>query len=290
MVRKSLLVAISLLIIYELVLRLTLVSWDSSQNDKSANIISAQNYMYNYSAAEIAGDTVILGTSVSRRLITDSLGRHFINLSFNAWTVYDGLGVVKMKGKPPACLLIETNYVRSLVLQPELSGIMEPISYYSGRMLKSMQLANQPAGLLVGWGKSRFQSRIDAFKEKKRQDTGLYNLNIRQNVGIMNEITPDSILIKRFAGLKQLFEQFQEEGTSIIFYEVPIDHRLRQTNSMVEVRKYFNDYFPKKDFRYISLPEKDNYIYTDGVHLNKESALAYTLYLKQELNKLKGIY
>jgi len=233
---------------------------------------------------------VILGTSVSRRLITDSLGRHFINLSFNAWTVYDGLGVVKMKGKPPACLLIETNYVRSLVLQPELSGIMEPISYYSGRMLKSMQLANQPAGLLVGWGKSRFQSRIDAFKEKKRQDTGLYNLNIRQNVGIMNEITPDSILIKRFAGLKQLFEQFQEEGTSIIFYEVPIDHRLRQTNSMVEVRKYFNDYFPKKDFRYISLPEKDNYIYTDGVHLNKESALAYTLYLKQELNKLKGIY
>jgi len=289
MVRKSLFVAFSLLVIYELVLRLTLVSWDSSQNDKSANIISAQNYMYNYSAAEIAKDTVILGTSVSRRLITDSLGKHFVNLSFNAWTVYDGLGVVKMKGKPPACLLIETNYVKSLVVQPELSGIMEPISYYSGRMLKSMQLANQPAGLLVGWGKSRMQSRIDAFKEKKRKDTGLYNLNIRQNIGIMNETTPDSILIRRFTALKRMFEEFQEEGTAIIFYEVPIDHKLQNTNSMVEVRKYFNIYFPKKEFRYVSLPKNDNYIYSDGVHLNKESALAYTLYLKTELNKLKGV-
>ncbi len=286
MVRKSVIVAISLLIIYELILRVTSVPWDSSQNDKSANLISAQNYLYNYSAKEIEEDTVILGTSVSRKLVIDSIGNHFINLSFNAWTAYDGLGVVKMNGSRPACLLIETNYVKELVLQPELSGIMEPISYYSGKVFKSLHLANQPAGLLVGWGKNRMQSRIDALREKKRKDTGLYNLNVIQNKGFMNETTSDSALTRRFEMLKALITTFQKNGTSVIFYEIPIDHELENTNSMVEVRKYYSSFFPNNEYTYIPKPEMNNFTYSDGIHLSKESAVAYSLYLKSELSAI----
>lgn len=286
MVRKSIFVAVSLLIIYELILRVTTVPWDSSQNDKSANIISAQNYLYNYSDKEIEEDTVILGTSVSRKLIIDSLGKHFVNLSFNAWTVYDGLGVVRMNGSRPSCLLIETNYVKDLVLQPELSDIMEPISYYSGKVFKSLHLANQPAGLLVGWGKNKLQSRIDALREKKREDTGLYNLNVRQNKVFMNETTPDSILTGRFEKLKALITAFQKNHTSVIFFEIPIDPELENTNSMVEVRKYYASFFPKSEFTYIPRPEANNFVYSDGIHLSKESAVKYSLYLKNELSAI----
>lgn len=288
MVKKSIIVAIILLASYEVILRISVLPWDSSQNDKSANLITAQDYLYNFSAKEISTDTVILGTSISRKLITQALGDHFINLSFNAWTAYDGFGVIKSSRSQPACILIETNYLKSTVVQPELAGILEPISYYSAKILKSMRIANQPAGLLLGWGKSRMQTQIEALRDKKREDTVLYHLNLRQYIKEMNEKTPDSILAKRFSILKTMVEEFKKKQTTLIFYEVPIDPELQNTNSMTEFRKYFDLYFPRNEYKHISLPEKNNYVYSDGIHLTRGSALAYTLYLKNELKKLSS--
>ncbi|MFI5154327.1 MAG: hypothetical protein ACHQET_13390 [Chitinophagales bacterium] len=151
-----------------------------------------------------------------------------------------------------------------------------------------MRIASQPAGLLLGWGKSRMQSRIDALREKKREDTELYKLNLLQNMKEMNEKTPDSILARRFTILKTMVDVFKKKRATLIFYEVPIAQELQNTNSMEEVRKYFELYFPRNEFKYIPLPERNNYVYSDGIHLTKASALEYTLYLKNELKKLNA--
>ena len=286
MISKSILTAIILLLLYETFTRVSgRHGLDTSQNDKSANLISVQDFIYNYPQRDIAVDTVIVGTSVSRKLITDSLGGHYINLAFNAWSTYDGLQLVKLSRKKPACLLVEMNYVKSQVLQPEITNSLEPISYYSGKMLKSLQLRNQPVGLMVGEIKNSNKARMDELKKKKRDNTELYKLNLRMNIEKMNQLIPDSILDKRFTVLKLLIDGFKKQDIGVVFFEVPFDEELEHTASVLQTRKYFYRYFPPTSFKYVSIPTVNNYVYSDGVHLSLESALDYTLYLKSELNK-----
>jgi hypothetical protein len=285
MIIRSIFIAFFLFIAYEFFLRVTDIPWDTSQNDKSANIISVQDFEYNYSGRQLGEDTVIVGTSVSRKLNMDALGKHYINLAFNAWSGFDGLELVKMNGRKPACILVETNYAKNQVLQPEIAKSLDPISYYPGRMLKSLQLRNQPAGLLVGWAKNLMKVRIDKLKEKKRENLDLYKFSIQMNREIMMQPIPDSILDKRFSVLKSLIDGFKNDSVSIVFYEVPVDEELRETASLVEVRNYFNKYFPRNEYKYIPFPASKKYIFSDGVHLSGQSAMEYTLYLKSELNQ-----
>jgi hypothetical protein len=285
MIIKSLCITAFLLLTFEFFLRVTDIKWDTSQNDKSANIISIQDFVYNYSGRDLEADTVIVGTSVSRKLITDSLGGHFINLAFNAWSNFDGLELIKLNQKKPACLLIETNYVKSQTLQPEITGSLDPVSYFPGKMFKCLQLRNQPAGLLVGWGKNLMKTRIEKLKEKKRENSELYNFSIQMNKKIMMQKTPDSVLKWRFNVLKSLIDGFSRENIGVIFFEVPVDSALSNTTSLLDVRNYFSRYFPKNEFRYIPLPDSDGYVFSDGVHLSQHSAIEYTMYLKRQLNK-----
>jgi hypothetical protein len=286
MIRKSIIFCVILFLAYELFLRVADIHWDTSQTDKAENVISAQDFIFNYSAKEVSEDTVILGTSVSRKLVTDSLGKHFINLGFNAWSSYDGLELVKMSKKKPACLMIEMNYVKSQVLQPEIVDNLKPISYYSAKLFKSLHLRNQPVGLIVGLGKSLMSDRIIDLKEKKREDTALYASNLRLNRKIMNQTVPDAVLDARFVKLKSLIDGFKKENVGILFFEVPISRELENTASMLAVRRFFSTYFPRNEYQYIPRPAQNNYVYSDGVHLSIGSALDYTLDLKKELNKL----
>jgi hypothetical protein len=288
MIRKNIFVAVILFITYEFFLRVTDITWDTSQNDKSANIISVQNLLYNYSKKELSEDTVVIGTSVSRKLILDSMGKHFISVAFNAWNTYDGLELLRRGGKKPACLLVETNYAKNQILPPEISGNLDPLAYYSGKIFRSLQLRNQPAGLLIGWGKKLMKVRIEKLKEEKRANVSLYQFNLRMNKEKMNESIPDSVLTRRFMVLRSLIEGFQKENIQVVFFEVPVNEELQHTTSMEQVREYFYTYFPKNEFRYIPSPPENNYTYSDGVHLSQQSALRYSIYLKNELYNLRS--
>jgi hypothetical protein len=287
MIGKSLFIALFLFLIYELYLRESNLNTDNSQNDKSANIISVQNFLFEYSDKEISQDTIIVGSSVSRKIITDSLGKNFINLAFNAWSTYDGLELIIRSGRVPSCVLVETNYVKNQVLEPEITDNLEPISYYSGKTFKSLQLNNQPVGLLIGWGKNLMRTRIEKMKEEKRNNAKLYQLNLQMNSEIMNQMIPDSILAKRFSVLKNLISGLKKQNVAVIFYEVPFDQSLENAASVVEIRNYFHEYFPSSEFTYIPGSSGGQYTYSDGVHLSPRSALEYTLYLQKQLYQLR---
>ena len=128
--------------------------------------------------------------------------------------------------------------------------------------------------------------RIIALKEKKREDTALYQSNLRLNREIMNDTVPDSVLNARFVKLKSLIDGFKKENVGILFFEIPISKELENTASMLAVRRFFNAYFPKNEYQYIPRPAENDYVYSDGVHLSLGSALDYTLDLSKELNKL----
>lgn len=287
MIKKSIITAVVLLIAYEAVIRFAGIKWDTSQNDKSANLISAQNFIYNLSDDEVKNDTLIIGSSISRKLVTGSLGKNYFNLAFNAWSSYDGLELLRITGKKPACILVETNVVGYQSLQEDVKGSLSPVSYYSSVTFKSFQLQNQPVGLLVGGIKEKLKARMDAMRKLKRQDQALYDYNIKLEKEKQAIALPDSEMVKRFTVLKELITGFKKQNIQVVFFEVPFDNELENTAIMQQNRKYFSQYFPVSEYKYVQLPPVNNYVYSDGLHLSLESALPYTLYLKTALEKLK---
>ena len=288
MIKKSIFIAVILLVIFETIIRFSNIQWDTSQNDKSANLISAQNFIYNFPAEDIANDTVIIGSSISRKLVTDSLGKRFVNLAFNAWSSYDGLELVKLTQKKPACLLIEMNVVGNQKLQEDVTASLSPVSYYPNKAFKSFQLQNQPVGLVVGYLKNMLKARMEEMKLKKRENQELYNLNVSMEKEKLINVLPDSILNARFNVLKKLIEDFKKQNIRIVFFEVPFDEQLMNTATVIKTREYFHQYFSNKEYKYIGLPAVNDFIYSDGIHLSGKSAIVYTQYLKTELNNIKN--
>lgn len=285
MIKKSIITAIVLIAAYEAVIRLCNIKWDTSQNDKSANIISAQNFIYNRSNEQTATDTLVIGSSMSRKLVTESLGKNFYNLAFNGWSAYDGLELLKLTKRKPACLLIETNVVGNQSLAEAVSGSLSPVSFYSNKIFTSFQLQNQPVGLVVGGIKQALKAKIEAMKLQKRQDTGLYKLNIANEIKVQQHPLPDSVYENRFEVLKNLVAGFKKQGIPVLFFELPVDEALMHTPTAEKNRQYFKKYFPEDEYKYIALPDENNYIYSDGIHLSIASAEQYTQYLKAKIKQ-----
>lgn len=281
MISKSLILFVVILIIFEISLRLFDLNWDTSQNDKSANLIGAQNFVYNHSQVNLRNDTVIVGSSISRKLITDTLGENFINLAFNGWSAYDGLDLLKRSNALPSCILIEANSLRDVVTQEEIINIFDPLYSYKV-WTKSTQLQNQPVGLLIGFLKEQMKSKILASKKQKRSNVALYNYSIQMIKKEYSTALSDSICIRRLDKLKRIVNEFESQKVKIIFFEVPIDSSLMNTTFMNSARGYYNRYFPDSNYSHI-YPPVNNYIYSDGIHLLPESAVDYTRYLKNSL-------
>jgi hypothetical protein len=284
MISKSLILFVVILVIFELTLRFFDLSWDTSQNDKSANIIAAQNFVYKYSVTNLNKDTIIVGSSKSRKLIMDSLGTNFINLAFNGWSAYDGLDLLKRSKTLPACILIESTGLGEVITKEEITKIFDPLLAYK-HFLKSTQLKNQPVGLLIGFLKEKMMSRILAAKKLKRQNISLYNHSVKMTKGNYKKVLADSICLRSLNVIKDLVDYFKSQNVKIIFYEIPIDSALMNTAYMVSARGYYNKYFPDSVYRNIHTPPINNYVFSDGIHLLRESAIDYTKYLKNSLLK-----
>ncbi len=275
-----------LLAVYELILRIFPVQWDTSQNDKSANLISAQDFIYNAPGKKVKSDTVIVGSSVSRKLITGIFGDNYLNISFNGWGSLDGLELIKRTGKTPSCVLVEMNFIGEPDVKEGIKSSLEPLVYYSNTLLHSFQLKNQPTGILIGFLKNLMKGKIDEAKKKKRENTELYNYNLKLiKNGFMKEI-PDSLLQQRFYALKELVAELKQQGKGIIFFEIPMAPSLENTTQIAINRNYFHQFFPETLYQYVSLPKVNNYIYSDGIHLSAEGATDYTYYLKKQVNEL----
>jgi len=281
MVVRSLIIVAVLLIIFEISLRLWPVNWDTSQNDKSANLIGAQNFVYNSFTTNLDNDTIIVGSSISRKLIMDSLGENFTNLAFNGWSSFDGLDLLKRSNKIPSCILIEANSLREVVTQEEIINIFDPLYSYK-KYIKSTQLQNQPVGLLIGFLKDQMKSKILASKKLKRSNVSLYNHSIDMIKEEYSTALGDSICVRRLDRLKSIVEEFEKENVTIVFFEVPIDTALMNTVFMTSARGYYHKYFPDSLYTRI-YPPVNNYIYSDGIHLMPKSATDYTNFIKKSL-------
>src|SRR5258706_16224197 len=105
MIRKSLVVCLVFFFAFSFSLLLLKREKENGQYQYQENVIKGQRYLYDAETPE----NVVIGTSLSNRLLTDSL-KNLYSLSLAGLNVFDGLHIVLAKKDIPKNIYIEFNY------------------------------------------------------------------------------------------------------------------------------------------------------------------------------------
>jgi hypothetical protein len=290
MIKKSLLFALILFISYTLfVLFLAPKWWNASQHQWQDNLIKAQHYIYSDSDSIT---NVILGSSLSCRLITDSLPQTY-NLSFSGQSIYDGLFIVTHKEELPKHVFIEMNVALRTGSDDFTSSLYTPVMSYLKRIFPSLRADQQPIGIIGRLTAYFYRTKIakqyhdqSAQVKTTKVTDDLFNKMLKIQIKDYS-VHPDSALMNScFEKLKEYVSILEKKGVKIVFFEIPVNNELKELPKAVAIRERFYHDFPPTTYSYIKPPDTIFYKTTDGQHLSGSEALDYTLFFRNRISLL----
>jgi hypothetical protein len=288
MIKKTILTSLVLLIMYSVFVEFAPEWWNASQNQWQENVVKAQHFIYDKNSGV---QNVILGTSLSYRMINDSLPDTY-NLSFSGESVLTGLAVLTHKTELPKNVFIEMNVVMLPENKELTKTLYTPVIYKLKKRLICLREDKQPLAV-IGKIQVHIIERIKSILNPKRtemvykqndsdNESLIYNKMVNIQVVEYSKAPDDIALEKSFAALKKYVIFLEEKDINIIFYEVPVNHMLQNLPRAKIIREKFKEYFPVSKYHYIPLPSSMKCETTDGLHLKKNEAIQYTSYFKSE--------
>jgi hypothetical protein len=293
MIKKSFIICFVLCAGYAIIINYIHPAWSTSQSLWQYNKIKAEEFLYKLNRI----DNVIVGSSLSTRIIAEELPDDFYNLSFGGQSIYDGLEIVKNSKNTVKRIFVETNMVFRENNKEFLNTIFNPVLFYSKAKVPILRSENQPIGVIGNYRyvnelfwiiskdiraiekKLLLQNKNSSVAAENRNDFTI-NLLKEQNSSWPNE----GKVMKFVKLLSEYILSIEKNNTQVIFFEMPIDQRLCGMERFAAVRKIIKTHF--KNHVFIPQPECTEYRTTDGWHLDKESALKYTKYFTQYITAL----
>ncbi len=115
------------------------------QTTAHRNTVKAEEYLYE---AASHYDTLIVGSSMSERLLTDSLGHDYYNLAFAGLSSQVGLTLIQHSGHWPRLIFVETNTLLNPVAATKLPALGDgPIWQTVRQHFLFMRQKYQPVGV-----------------------------------------------------------------------------------------------------------------------------------------------
>jgi hypothetical protein len=272
----------------------------SSQHQWQDNIIKAQKFIYNDTSTI---ENVIIGSSLSTRLIMDSLP-NFYNLSFSGQSLFDGLSILKNKNTFPKNVFIETNVIMRDESVDFTNPLFSTIPYYLNKNFIALRSDKQPIGIFISSFmalRSILKNKILGFKKstinsssnEKIAEHSLSNpkdelfekmldLQVTQHSTLPNI----SELKKKLELLSEYIKLLKDNNVNVYLFEMPINSNLVKLPKTEFIRNEINKFFKTGTVNYIQM-DNDFYKTTDGVHLGNEEAIKYTKFFRTELNKYR---
>ena len=274
MIKKTIILFAIIFVVFEAFLSLNKHNWHSVQYLYQGNIISADKYIFN----DAAPKSVIIGTSLSAEIITDSLAG-FYNLSMSGMSSLDGLNLIFKRKELPHNVFIEINYFYKTKNDAFISLYDSKIEQFFKKNILALRDEDQPVGLLMSYLKSSGNKNTGADPVvPKKIFVELLNNQIKEYS------LPDTSLIKNsLLELKRYVAKLKLSGINVIFYEMPTNPLLETSLRANIVRHLIIENFSNS--RFIKIPD-GNYDTMDGVHLKKNDAIKYTNYFKREVNSI----
>lgn len=261
-----------------------------AQEHWQENQITAQNYLYGDLDSV---ENLIIGTSLSRALIMDSLPG-FFNLSLNGELPFQGLEAMEKKGIYPKRVFIETNRIFSWFNKGLFNEILySPVLYTLRTPFPILRDGRQPILTAATSVESMFVDRkifYTALYDRAILYGGRIDMNNEADVRFTfreyMERPNDKQMETTISLLNHYFEILKRHNTEIIIYEMPISKTLCNTPKMTGTREQMRKYFPPAEYIYLPQPECLDYKTYDGTHMVRDEAIKYTHLFKTQVDSL----
>lgn len=285
MIAKSLLTALTLTILYTLFINAFRDHISrTGQTAAQRNIVKAEEYLYEVNERY---DTVLVGSSMSERLITDSLPGKCYNLAMAGLSSLDGLALIKQTGHRPRLIYVELNTLARGQTSALLQAFNQPSRQFLNQHFPFLRQKYQPVSvaksLLRDWQYGK--TSVVFFGANAPVDTTFRNKAIQERLLTLQHIPPDSSLQASIDVAWTYLEAFRQRGVKIILFEMPTDQQLQTHRLTATVRQQLVSRFPASRYPVVQVPA-EGYQTTDGVHLTPAESIRYTAYLRRHIDQL----
>lgn len=282
MILKSILICISLFVVWTLVLRAK-PNTTCSQHQFQDNYIKTEKVLYGTHQKE----KVIIGSSLSCRLNFNEFN-DIVNLALSGQSILDGSTILNQLDTPPRIVFVEINVVMRPSNIDFQNSFTKTVPYQLKKNFYAFRSDKQPlslAGAIVVIPIfEQLYEKISIGTKVPKPDSTLFDQLVAQQVAIYSKLPDSNFVTAQFTKLLHNIQQLEQKGSKIVFYEMPVNHQLIGLPLAQLVRTKFKTVFPPSRYPYIELPNDwDSYHTTDAVHLNDEESEKYTAYLKQQM-------
>lgn len=316
LIRKIIVYTVILFVAYNLYVLTFKIDRTQPQSNFDLNITKAQGYL----DEKTSYDYSVVGSSMGNRINVDIFPQEFYFLTFSGLSSFDGLEIIKQSNNVPKVIFIETNVMKRKLNEEFISDAINPRVYYLRKYMPSVLKKNKPtsvlhkplAYLLYGL-RNQFDkpnqidsiSKVDRSNNSEKQNETTnekvdvkIKAPIKKNKSVseahfefvrndMNKGIPEKMLNRQMSHLKSYVSYFQSLGVTVVFYEMPVDKRLHETKTFLEIKKAFENEFPKEQYNYLTISPDFKVISNDGIHLTGVSIDHYSSFFKNQAETFK---
>ncbi len=277
MIKAAILWALALLLAYSAVLLVPAVSKRSAvQGHVQENIVRYQDY----ATASPLPSTVIVGTSLSRRLAPPVEAGTCANLSLSGGNVLTGLDFVGSQPHLPEAVFVETTMITQLGGdEAVLANVNRPVFAMARRHIPALRERFQPANLAAFvLGNDLLRPALSATGLPLVAPGVSHKVVSRQawqaarDRAVRERSTPfDPPKLDRLcAELRQKIESLQARGVRVTLMELPHDPQVMATTRYRQVSTAVRQALPEAQFAWLPPPRPHDFATTDGIHLTDE--------------------
>ena len=264
----------------------------------SDNIIRAQRFIYEERDARV----VIVGSSLSSRLVDALLPGGVTNLSLGGMSPQDGLRLLARSGAAPQLVMVEANYLplaergefseglfRAGVLQarrhlPALRDKNRPISVMGALLgLVARRLAGRPTEASLVEMHERSGPALGAGPDPGKAGDVFDKLLEAERQGHAHAVPPELLTSAR-QNVERLLKTLSGRGSRVAFFLLPTHPDICNSPRVKSARDLVSGSF--SEHPYIELGNCRSVTTTDGKHLDPASARVVT---RELVNRLPGL-
>ena len=241
------------------------------------NIVKAQSFYYSDKA-----DTVMVGTSLSARIIGDSIPS-VKSVAFGGCAVKDGLQLILSKKELPKYVLVETNLIlrkgNSEVVSKTTAGVIPLIKGW----IPSLRERYEPICLITSLMMS--STGVNAHAKQSKVNMRLLNGSIKRMLD-NDKSVPEKEAESRLKDIKGLIHELEGKGTQIVFFEMPVNEKVLNLKKFAQARDVMQREFPRNTYMYMPT-DTTKYLTTDGEHLSFDEQQRFSHFFSQALKLLQ---
>jgi hypothetical protein len=285
MIKRSIIIALAMVIVYNLLLLSPRVrSLYSVQSQWQNNLITAQRY----ELANPAPKIVVVGSSLAANLPSKQLEPEVYNLSFAGGSAFTGLELIEAAKVKPKIAVIEMNVLGRKsdpdIIQNASRPVFSSLRHHSLAFQEQWQPANLLGGRLTRAPLEKLCSLKDRFAPHEQQATpSMFSRMLA--IAQTNNSTPlePARMAEQIAMLHEHVEKLEKAGVRCVFLEMPVDSSVASLPRCTSIRAKVLEEFPATRYQWISPERNHAYATTDGQHLRHDEAQTFATFVRTAL-------